>query len=330
MALNGVFDLSQTPGSNTDFLGTSVLGTGLVSTADDSLRNLASFLARWRDDLGGTATTSGNDTITVTLNQSFAAYASGEMFIVKLGGTNTGACTLNATPSGGAALGAKNIKYLLSGVSTDPTAGMLTTGNYAWFKYDGTNMILLNPPITGLPASGTAGQSLTIVGSTPTWGSGLILGTSTASTSGTSIDYTGIPSWVRRITVNFDGMSTNGTSVPIIQLGSSSGGIETSGYLGTSLVANGGGNGVTSSTTGIGVSSGWGAANVISGAVIITLVKSSTNTWSATSSLGLSNSPQFYGLGYSKSLSSTLDRVRLTMTNGTDAFDLGTVNITYE
>ena len=45
--------------------------------------------------------------------------------------------------------------------------------------------------------------------------------TAQASTSGTSIDFTGIPSWAKKITVMFNGVSTSGASFPQIQLGSS-------------------------------------------------------------------------------------------------------------
>lgn len=141
MALNSVFDLSQTAGSNTDFGGTSVLGTGLVSTADDSFRTLASFLAKWRDDLGATATTAGTNTVTATLNQTFTAYTTGQLVMVKLGGTNTGAATANWN-----SLGAKNVKVVDSeGTLCDPPPGAMLINNYALFRYDGTNQVLLNP-----------------------------------------------------------------------------------------------------------------------------------------------------------------------------------------
>ena len=48
---------------------------------------------------------------------------------------------------------------------------------------------------------------------------GLQRGTAVASTSGTSVDFTSIPSWVKRITVMFNGVSTSGTSNPLVQLG---------------------------------------------------------------------------------------------------------------
>jgi hypothetical protein len=54
---------------------------------------------------------------------------------------------------------------------------------------------------------------------------GITSGTAVASTSGTSIDFTSIPLWVKRITVMFAGVSTNGTSPFLVQLGDA-GGIE--------------------------------------------------------------------------------------------------------
>ena len=51
---------------------------------------------------------------------------------------------------------------------------------------------------------------------------GLQTGTAVASTSGTSNDFTSIPSWVKRITVMFNGVSTNGTSPVQLQIGAGS------------------------------------------------------------------------------------------------------------
>lgn len=49
----------------------------------------------------------------------------------------------------------------------------------------------------------------------------MVLETAQATTSGTSVDFTGIPSWVKKITVMFNGVSTSGTSRFLIQLGDS-------------------------------------------------------------------------------------------------------------
>ena len=182
-------------------------------------------------------------------------------------------------------------------------------------------------------AIGTAGQSLIVnAGATaPSWGSSIVSGTAQASTSGTSIDFTSIPSWVKRITFNYSGLSTSGTSVPIIQIGDS-GGVETSGYLGATMRFVAGGSGGTAAfTTGVGLVESLVATDVIHGAVVLYLQDSSTNTWVATVAGGASALAAIgYSGGASKSLSATLDRVRLTTVGGADTFDAGKVNILYE
>jgi hypothetical protein len=155
----------------------------------------------------------------------------------------------------------------------------------------------------------------------------LTLATAQNTTSGTSIDFTAIPSWVRRITVLLSGVSLSGSSNLLIQLGDS-GGIETTGYAGSSVVA---GNAVASAgalfTTGIGVMGNF-ASNIIHGVVVIHLAGS--NLWVAGGSYGYENAAFSGSTGGSKTLSGTLDRVRLTTVNGTDTFDAGSVNIMYE
>lgn len=154
------------------------------------------------------------------------------------------------------------------------------------------------------------------------------LATAVASTSGTSIDFTGLPSWVKRITVMFAGVSTNGTSHYQIQLGDS-GGIETSGYQAVSTYGAGVGTGTV--TTGFPVFSNT-AADVKSGILIWNLLDSSTNTWVCFGNMGQFVNQTNYTMSTSgnKSLSGTLDRVRITTVNGTDTFDAGSVNILYE
>lgn len=165
-------------------------------------------------------------------------------------------------------------------------------------------------------------------GANPSWGSSVTLGTAVASTSGTSIDFTGIPSTARRVTVMLAGVSTNGTSGKIIQIGDN-GGIETTGYLGSETNATGAGTGSANLTSGFGIRS-VSAADVIHGKMEICLVDPATNTWVATGIFGLSNQAFTAFGGGGKSLSATLDRIRLTTQGSTDTFDAGTVNISYE
>jgi len=162
-------------------------------------------------------------------------------------------------------------------------------------------------------------------------GAPLNSGTAVASTSGTSIDFTSIPSWVKRITVMFSGVSTNGTSEVIFQLGTS-GGFVTSGYLGVALtVTTGGTTGTTSLSSGfmvrMGATAGTAAA-VRHGHAVFTLV--SGNTWVGSSTMGLSNTEYLNTTAGSIALAGALTQLRVTTAGGTNTFDAGTINIIYE
>ena len=144
------------------------------------------------------------------------------------------------------------------------------------------------------------------------------------STSGTSIDFTGIPSYAQNITVLLSGVSTNGSSNLLLQLGGS-GGIETSGYLGTI----GRDGGAVLRTTGVGITYSLSSTYITHSQLSLWLVDASTNTWSI-GSLGSGSSTAIIYFGTSsKSLSSALDRVRVTTVNGTDTFDAGKISMRY-
>ena len=154
----------------------------------------------------------------------------------------------------------------------------------------------------------------------------LTLGTSQATTSGTFRDFTGIPSWVKRITVMFSGVSTNGSSNPLIQVGSGS--VTTSGYLGACMNSgNAQSPGIANFTNGFGIN-GASAQNTYHGLIVICLVTGSTYT--ASGQLSRSDSTSVFNMSGSVSLSGPLDRVRITTVNGTDTFDAGSINILYE
>jgi hypothetical protein len=154
----------------------------------------------------------------------------------------------------------------------------------------------------------------------------IVSGTSKASTSGTSIDFTSIPSWVKRITVMFVGVSTNGTSNIQIQVGTS-GVITTSGYVGA--VSNQAGTAAANSA-GFLVANSVLAADAYWG--LITLVKSGANATQIIASSNLANSNvanNRYGAG-GVTPANVIDTVRITTANGTDTFDAGSINILYE
>jgi len=181
-------------------------------------------------------------------------------------------------------------------------------------------------PIT---MSGTAGIA------TPTIQTGgvatnlypLVSGTAVASTSGTSIEFANIPSWVKRITVMFQGVSTNGTSSVLIQLGT--GGTPTyttSGYLGASSTSTGAT--ITNFSTGFMVNNSVAAASVTHGNIIITNI--SSNGWTENGNLALSDSANTRLSAGSVSLGAALTALRITTVTGTDTFDAGSINILYE
>jgi hypothetical protein len=156
---------------------------------------------------------------------------------------------------------------------------------------------------------------------------GITSGTAVASTSGTSIDFTSIPSWVKRVTVMFGGTSSNGSSNWQVRLGTSAGVVST-GYLGAASYT-GAASGGANSTTGLLFIIG-GTAQIIHGSVTFNLLNSSTNYWTGQGVLGDSSQAYTFSAGASVTLPGTLDRVRITTVNGTDTFDAGSVNILYE
>jgi hypothetical protein len=152
------------------------------------------------------------------------------------------------------------------------------------------------------------------------------LATAVASTSGTSINFTSIPSWVKRITVMFSGVSTSGTSDLLVQLGTgATPTYTTSGYLGSASIQSGT---VENFNTGYEVVINNAAASVWHGNIVIANVTS--NTWSEFGVLGNSNAAGTRMSGGSIPLAAVLTAVRITTVNGTDTFDAGTINILYE
>jgi hypothetical protein len=154
---------------------------------------------------------------------------------------------------------------------------------------------------------------------------GLLVSGTSVSASGTSVDFTGLPAGVRRITVMFNEVSTNGTSNFLVQLGDS-GGIENTGYISTGGTVVNTGVDCSSSTAGFLIRQNE-AAQAFSGHMMITQI--SGNIF-ISSHNGKANTSRWLGGGGSKTVSDTLTQVRITTVNGTDTFDAGTINILYE
>jgi len=153
-------------------------------------------------------------------------------------------------------------------------------------------------------------------------------GTAVASTSGTSIDFTGIPAWAKKITVMFDSVSLSATNLsnPIIQIGLTT--PESTGYVASSTYVGGTNQCATSViTNGFPISMNTTAANSFSG--IATICNLSGNTWVYS---GVFTDASLYSRfgGGTKTTSGVIDRVRITTQGGTNAFDAGSINIMYE
>jgi hypothetical protein len=188
------------------------------------------------------------------------------------------------------------------------------------------------------PAGGLANTAGAAVGTTDTQtltnktiqGGAITSGTAVASTSGTSIDFTGIPSWVKRITVMFNGVSVNATSRIVAQIGGAS--IETSGYIG-SISYVGATSSVISYTTYFIINPSSTAVELAYGSVLtLSLLDASTNTWSASHSGTFDQSGGYYSLcgGGTKTITGSLAKLRITTAGGTATFDAGSINILYE
>ncbi len=208
-------------------------------------------------------------------------------------------------------------------LATIATAGKVSNSATTAISANTANAIVTRDA-SGNFSAGTITAALT---GTASGNSRLVRATAVATTSGTSIDFTGIPSWVRRITVAINGVSTNGTSAIQIQLGDS-GGIETSGYVGGAFAITGPNDcGVANYSTGFALI-GLIAAETRHGALI--LVNPQGNDWLAIGNIFNSGSVHAGCTQGEKATSATLDRIRLTTINGTDTFDAGSVNIIYE
>jgi len=232
------------------------------------------------------------------------------------------------------------MSIILNGSTGITTPADSITGNAT---VGGTLTVTGATTLAGTTLGATTATSLTIGGVAPvavapgavgnvifttdgsTWSSTqkIVQGTAVVSTSGTSISFTSIPSWVKRITLMLQGVSTTGTSKVLVRIGTS-GGIASTGYLGSNF-----GNGIANTeTTGFAVAPEMTAAILFHGAM--TIANFSGNTWVSSVAIGRSDGPNAYAGGGSLALASALTQLSITTVNGTDTFDAGSVNIFYE
>ena len=145
--------------------------------------------------------------------------------------------------------------------------------------------------------------------------------TAVAATSGTSITFTGIPSWAKRITVCLDSVKMSGGSALLVRLGTS-GGIVSTGYSSSSFT-----NTVrVYNSTAFTLDNG-NSAFVRSGLLIITYL--GNNIWDASGTWGCQPDQDISWYGGGVTLSGAVTQLQI-IANGTDTFSTGNVNILWE
>jgi len=154
------------------------------------------------------------------------------------------------------------------------------------------------------------------------------LGVAITLTNQTAPDFTNIPSWVKRITLMFQGVSASSTGIPLVQLGTGSTTYTTSGYVCTATrLQDSTAVSVGASTSGFQIQSA-AAATTLSGSFVLTNLTS--NVWTIQGALSNTTTTNFvFVTAGHVSLGATLTAVRLYI-DGTQFFDAGSINIIYE
>jgi hypothetical protein len=213
------------------------------------------------------------------------------------------------------------------------TAGISLGGGLLYDSDTTGNLVIKTGPSATTAATFHANAVTTFGGSVYLSGAStpinpIISGTANTSISGGSVvPFPSIPSWAKRVTVMFSGVSTNGSSNPLVQIGTG-GSATTSGYSGAAVnLSNGGSIGVSTYTTGFGLFYG-SSSNVIHGHILITLLTG--NQWTASYTVASTGGGGICNGSGSITLAGALDYLRVTTVNGTDLFDAGSINIMWE
>lgn len=227
------------------------------------------------------------------------AIANGALVRFLPAANNTGASTLDVN-----GLGAKDITREDGNVLI---AGDLITTRDAWVRWDQAADDWLLQDFT-LPVAPINGAHLTTTAAI-------------ATTSGTTHDFTGLPDYIRRLTLTFGAVGTDSATELLVQLGDASS-FETSGYISSSGFES---SDLELSTAGF-VILRVAASDINRGHMVIT--RADTLDWISSHTMYLDTTGRNCKGGGSKTLTGTLTRVRLTTEAG--LFDEGQITLHYE
>lgn len=274
-------------------------GTGAAVTITDFVAAPQGGIHRTLYLIAGTIITHGGS-ITVDGNMSYTVQAGDAL---ELESVTTTTFRVHITKKDGTAVLASDATLM----TTDVTTNNASTGKHGFLK----------------KLSNVATEFMDGQGNWSVPAAGATLGTQQASTAGTAIDFTGIPAGTKEIKIMLVGVSTNGSSNYLVQLGDA-GGIETSGYSSEAARESGV---VANSTAGLIMSASLGASQAMHGTITLTLENAAVFTWTATGMFGTSAGSVQFGCG-SKSLSQELSQLRFT-TVSANTFNAGVINIQY-
>ena len=299
-------DWSTTAGSNTSVGGVSIAENMNPSDVNNAMRAIMA------DARGGLATQS---TLAAGTTTDLGSVVASTLTLTGGVATITGFGTISAGVR-------KRVISNAAHVLTHNATSLICPG--------GANITLASGDVFDVESLGSGNWRVCSVfrlsGVTPI-GSSLELGTTQATTSGTSKDFT-VPSGTKMFILSGVGVSTDGTEELIVQLGDA-GGIETTGYTGTSITTTGAT--VVQWSSGVQLGIAGATTDTQTFQLHAVLVDEATFLWSFSFILAGTDGSGYTRIGGgSKALSAALTTVRLTTTNTPDTFDAGSVNIAYK